>query len=183
MTWSIWFQDNWCHLQHPSLIFNLEHDYCHVHLLNTNNAWYSLWISIMVFKFFVGARCVATLLHEMRKRGRDCRFGVISMCIGTITFSLHVYVLTFSHKHPAKDDAFSVVSRYWNGGSCCFWEWWLCWWAMQCPESGWPSFIQGCSLEIVSSYLVGNQTKITLRLCPMTVKMSITVQDFKTFYS
>jgi len=30
-----------------------------------------------------GARCVATLLHEMKKRGKDCRFGVISMCIGT----------------------------------------------------------------------------------------------------
>ncbi|OAY55393.1 3-ketoacyl-CoA thiolase 2, peroxisomal [Manihot esculenta] len=30
-----------------------------------------------------GARCVATLLHEMRRRGRDCRFGVVSMCIGT----------------------------------------------------------------------------------------------------
>ncbi|KAJ0092630.1 hypothetical protein Patl1_25887 [Pistacia atlantica] len=30
-----------------------------------------------------GARCVATLLHEMKRRGRDCRFGVISMCIGT----------------------------------------------------------------------------------------------------
>ncbi|XP_061361817.1 3-ketoacyl-CoA thiolase 2, peroxisomal [Gastrolobium bilobum] len=30
-----------------------------------------------------GARCAATLLHEMKRRGRDCRFGVISMCIGT----------------------------------------------------------------------------------------------------
>ncbi|CAI0436746.1 unnamed protein product [Linum tenue] len=30
-----------------------------------------------------GARCVATLLHEMKRRGRDSRFGVISMCIGT----------------------------------------------------------------------------------------------------
>ncbi|CAB4291949.1 unnamed protein product [Prunus armeniaca] len=30
-----------------------------------------------------GARAVATLLHEMKRRGRDCRFGVISMCIGT----------------------------------------------------------------------------------------------------
>ncbi|XP_002974835.2 3-ketoacyl-CoA thiolase 2, peroxisomal [Selaginella moellendorffii] len=30
-----------------------------------------------------GARCVATLLHEMSKRGKDCRFGVISMCIGS----------------------------------------------------------------------------------------------------
>ncbi|XP_023006261.1 3-ketoacyl-CoA thiolase 2, peroxisomal-like [Cucurbita maxima] len=30
-----------------------------------------------------GARSVATLLHEMKRRGKDCRFGVISMCIGT----------------------------------------------------------------------------------------------------
>ncbi|XP_073140654.1 3-ketoacyl CoA thiolase 1, peroxisomal-like [Henckelia pumila] len=30
-----------------------------------------------------GARCVATLLNEMKRRGRDCRFGVISMCIGS----------------------------------------------------------------------------------------------------
>ncbi|KZV56431.1 3-ketoacyl-CoA thiolase 2, peroxisomal [Dorcoceras hygrometricum] len=30
-----------------------------------------------------GARCVATMLHEMKRRGRDCRFGVISMCIGS----------------------------------------------------------------------------------------------------
>lgn len=30
-----------------------------------------------------GARCVGTLLHEMKRRGKDCRFGVVSMCIGT----------------------------------------------------------------------------------------------------
>ncbi|KAK3032154.1 hypothetical protein RJ639_034979 [Escallonia herrerae] len=30
-----------------------------------------------------GARCVPTLLNEMKRRGRDCRFGVISMCIGS----------------------------------------------------------------------------------------------------
>ncbi|KAI4319335.1 hypothetical protein MLD38_032943 [Melastoma candidum] len=30
-----------------------------------------------------GARCVSTLLNEMKRRGRDCRFGVISMCIGS----------------------------------------------------------------------------------------------------
>ena len=30
-----------------------------------------------------GARCIATLLHEMKKRGKDCRFGVVSMCIGS----------------------------------------------------------------------------------------------------
>ncbi|KAL5647639.1 hypothetical protein ACJX0J_041994, partial [Zea mays] len=28
-----------------------------------------------------GARCVATLLNEMKRRGRDCRFGVVTMCI------------------------------------------------------------------------------------------------------
>ncbi|KAE8675146.1 3-ketoacyl-CoA thiolase 5, peroxisomal [Hibiscus syriacus] len=30
-----------------------------------------------------GARCVSTLLYEMKRRGKDCCFGVISMCIGT----------------------------------------------------------------------------------------------------
>lgn len=30
-----------------------------------------------------GARCTATLLHEMAKRGRSARFGVVSMCIGS----------------------------------------------------------------------------------------------------
>lgn len=30
----------------------------------------------------LGARCVSTLLNEMKRRGKDCRFGVISMCIG-----------------------------------------------------------------------------------------------------
>ncbi|KAM7527380.1 hypothetical protein LguiB_030790 [Lonicera macranthoides] len=30
-----------------------------------------------------GARCVAALLNEMKRRGKDCRFGVISMCIGS----------------------------------------------------------------------------------------------------
>ncbi|XP_050367104.1 3-ketoacyl CoA thiolase 1, peroxisomal-like [Argentina anserina] len=30
-----------------------------------------------------GVRCVATLLNEMKRRGKDCRYGVISMCIGS----------------------------------------------------------------------------------------------------
>ena len=30
-----------------------------------------------------GARCTATLLHEMRRRGMGARFGVVSMCIGS----------------------------------------------------------------------------------------------------
>lgn len=33
-----------------------------------------------------GARCTATLLHEMKRRGKDCRFGVVSMCIGNLFF-------------------------------------------------------------------------------------------------
>ncbi|KAK9811276.1 hypothetical protein WJX72_001035 [[Myrmecia] bisecta] len=30
-----------------------------------------------------GARCTATLLHEMMKRGSSARFGIVSMCIGS----------------------------------------------------------------------------------------------------
>lgn len=30
-----------------------------------------------------GARCAATLLHEMQRRGNTCKYGVISMCIGS----------------------------------------------------------------------------------------------------
>lgn len=30
-----------------------------------------------------GARCTATLLHEMKRRGRAARFGIVSMCIGS----------------------------------------------------------------------------------------------------
>ncbi|KAB1203758.1 3-ketoacyl-CoA thiolase 2, peroxisomal [Morella rubra] len=49
--------------------------------------WVSFWgrkIRTDMFRLGVcGARCVATLLHEMKRRGRDCRFGVVSMCIGT----------------------------------------------------------------------------------------------------
>eukprot|EP00210_Caulerpa_lentillifera_P007344 g7020.t1 len=30
-----------------------------------------------------GARCTATLLHEMKRRGSAVRFGVVSMCIGS----------------------------------------------------------------------------------------------------
>ncbi|XP_042382412.1 3-ketoacyl-CoA thiolase 2, peroxisomal-like isoform X1 [Zingiber officinale] len=33
-----------------------------------------------------GARCVSTLLNEMKRRGKNCRFGVISMCIGLTLF-------------------------------------------------------------------------------------------------
>ena len=36
-----------------------------------------------------GARCVATLLHEMKRRGKDARFGVVSMCIG-LSYSIHI---------------------------------------------------------------------------------------------
>ena len=29
-----------------------------------------------------GARLVTTLLHEMRRRGPNCRYGLATMCIG-----------------------------------------------------------------------------------------------------
>lgn len=43
---------------------------------------------------------MGTLLHEMKRRGRDCRFGVISMCIGWyymfagVSLSFHLCILT-----------------------------------------------------------------------------------------
>lgn len=58
----------------------------------TGNLLYSyntlfLSIHLKVFNshepmFISGARCVATLLHEMKRRGKDSRYGVVSMCIG-----------------------------------------------------------------------------------------------------
>ena len=36
-----------------------------------------------MFRWPAGARCTATLLHEMEKRGKAARFGVVSMCIGS----------------------------------------------------------------------------------------------------
>lgn len=38
-----------------------------------------------------GARATATLLHEMRRRGRAARFGVVSMCIGSGMGAAAVY--------------------------------------------------------------------------------------------
>eukprot|EP01025_Chloroclados_australasicus_P054006 TRINITY_DN6399_c0_g1_i1.p1 TRINITY_DN6399_c0_g1~~TRINITY_DN6399_c0_g1_i1.p1 ORF type:complete len:439 (-),score=74.04 TRINITY_DN6399_c0_g1_i1:407-1723(-) len=38
-----------------------------------------------------GARMTATLLHEMKRRGRNCRYGVVSMCIGSGMGAAAVY--------------------------------------------------------------------------------------------
>ncbi len=38
-----------------------------------------------------GARATATLLHEMKRRGRAARFGVVSMCIGSGMGAAAVY--------------------------------------------------------------------------------------------
>lgn len=46
---------------------------------NFHYGWFKLWFLFLS----IGARCVSTLLNEMKHRGKDCRFGVISMCIGT----------------------------------------------------------------------------------------------------
>jgi hypothetical protein len=53
---------------------------------------------------YSGARCVATLLNEMKRRGKDCRFGVISMCIGD--FSLDLSPIQMQEKKNIK------ASRY-----------------------------------------------------------------------
>ena len=42
---------------------------------------YSLKVKLLMCPVS-GARCVSTLLYEMKRRGKDCRYGVISMCIG-----------------------------------------------------------------------------------------------------
>ena len=38
-----------------------------------------------------GARMTATLLHELKRRGRGARFGVVSMCIGSGMGAAAVY--------------------------------------------------------------------------------------------
>lgn len=58
-----------------------------------------------------GARCVATLLHEMKRRGKDCRFGVVSMCIGTGMGAAAVFergdsVDPLCNARPIKDNIF-----------------------------------------------------------------------------
>ncbi|KAL8092291.1 hypothetical protein AgCh_034547 [Apium graveolens] len=40
-------------------------------------------VDLKTFTFFLGARRVATLLNEMKQRGKDSHYGVISMCIGS----------------------------------------------------------------------------------------------------
>ncbi len=56
-----------------------------------------------------GARCTATLLHEMKRRGKDCRFGVVSMCIGSgmgaaAVFERGSVVDTLSNARPIADN-------------------------------------------------------------------------------
>jgi acetyl-CoA acyltransferase 1 len=38
-----------------------------------------------------GARMTATLIHEMKRRGRAARFGIVSMCIGSGMGAAAVY--------------------------------------------------------------------------------------------
>ena len=52
-----------------------------------------------------GARMTATLLHEMKRRGRGARFGVVSMCIGSGMGAAAVYEVgdygdTTGHTQP-----------------------------------------------------------------------------------
>ncbi|XP_057855161.1 3-ketoacyl CoA thiolase 1, peroxisomal isoform X2 [Cryptomeria japonica] len=51
-----------------------------------------------------GARCVGTLLHEMKRRGKDCRFGVVSMCIGTGMGAAAVFECGSDHLSNARSN-------------------------------------------------------------------------------
>lgn len=58
-----------------------------------------------------GARMTATLLHEMRRRGRGARFGVVSMCIGSGMGAAAVYEVgdygdNVAHVMPTSKDSF-----------------------------------------------------------------------------
>lgn len=83
------------------------------------------FINFLTISMCAGARCVATLLHEMKKRGKDCRFGVVSMCIG-ITYSpkLHIeccsshfrrkiHFLSCSFNQPKLPFSVWVLTRWW----------------------------------------------------------------------
>ena len=43
----------------------------------------SAWPGVNRGVVFPGARATATLLHEMARRGKSARFGIVSMCIGS----------------------------------------------------------------------------------------------------
>ena len=58
-----------------------------------------------------GARMTATLLHEMKRRGRGARFGVVSMCIGSGMGAAAVYEVgdygdATSHTQPTQGVGF-----------------------------------------------------------------------------
>jgi hypothetical protein len=67
------------------MIFNFRHEN-ELEQLHANSKTNSRLFTV------TGARCVATILHEMKRRGRDCRFGVVSMCIGILLLSLSLRV-------------------------------------------------------------------------------------------
>nr|GEU74036.1 homeobox domain-containing protein/START domain-containing protein [Tanacetum cinerariifolium] len=51
-----------------------------------------------------GARCVATLLHEMKHRGTDCRFAVMSMCILIIKADSSLFIF-----HKGRNTAYLLL--------------------------------------------------------------------------
>lgn len=58
-----------------------------------------------------GARMTATLLHEMKRRGRGARFGVVSMCIGSgmgaaAVYEVGDYADATSHTQPTQSVGF-----------------------------------------------------------------------------
>ena len=72
----------------------------------------------MPVKSLTGARCVATLLHEMKRRGKDCRFGVVSMCIGKL-LSLLLYTLTLAIAKSVSENALLIGKNVCRDGDGC----------------------------------------------------------------
>lgn len=83
--------------------------------MNASNFVARCIIAFAIFMLFdvqmpTGARCVATLLHEMKRRGKDCRFGVVSMCIGA-HLSLTHSMLNAQNLSRAHRNVLIVVGR------------------------------------------------------------------------
>ena len=78
----------------PVVVKVVDLQFGDIHFFEINEAFASQFVAcpnkleLDLEKFNVNghatsAHCGATQLHEMKRRGKDCRFGVISMCIGS----------------------------------------------------------------------------------------------------
>lgn len=136
------------YLQKQSLEHHSDVCSCGLQIVVDTSIFWSIkmvWSFLLSIKKFAktllavtGARCVSTLLHEMKRRGKDCRFGVISMCIGTHMLSLSLCAPSPRKRvleYVANHECLQLKCRHRNGGSGCFWTRGCCWRVLQCPDS------------------------------------------------